>query len=66
MSRGSDPSTRCGQPEASLTSGGSGRDAALTRLGIKDMSTIDAFDHVAVWIIECLQKITARAEDRPS
>jgi hypothetical protein len=38
---------------------GSRRDAALERLGIRDLNTIDAFDHVAVRIIECLQTITA-------
>lgn len=42
--------------------GGSRREAALTRLGIADLSTIDAFDHVAIHIIECLQQITALLE----
>lgn len=37
---------------------GARRDAALERLGIKDLDTIDAFDHVAARIIECLQRIT--------
>jgi hypothetical protein len=44
--------------------GGSGREAAMTRLGIKDMSTIDAFDHVAVHIIGCLEKIVALTVER--
>ncbi|MEZ5410187.1 MAG: hypothetical protein R2761_19310 [Acidimicrobiales bacterium] len=39
--------------------GGSRREAALARLGIEDMSTIDAFDHVALRIIDCLQELTA-------
>jgi hypothetical protein len=41
---------------------GSRRDAALTRLGIKDMSTIDAFDHVATRIIDCLQRFASLIE----
>ena len=41
--------------------GGSGRGAALERLGIKDLSTIDALDHIAVRIIECLGTITQLA-----
>jgi hypothetical protein len=44
--------------------GGSRKDTALTRLGIKNMSTIDAFDHVAARIIDCLQRITALADDQ--
>lgn len=39
--------------------GGRRRDVAMTRLGIADLSTIDAFDHVAVRIIDCLQRLTA-------
>jgi hypothetical protein len=42
--------------------GGFRREAALTRLGIADLSTIDAFDHVAIRIIGCLQQITALLE----
>jgi hypothetical protein len=41
---------------------GSRRNAAHERLGIKDLNTIDAFDHVAVRIIECLQTIAALAD----
>lgn len=41
---------------------GSGRAKAMTRLGIVDMSTIDAFDHVALRIIECLQKVAELAD----
>ncbi len=44
--------------------GGSRREAALSRLGIADLSTVDAFDHVATRIIECLQQITALLEDQ--
>lgn len=39
--------------------GGSRRDAALERLGIRGLTTFDAFDHMAERIIDCLQKITA-------
>jgi len=44
--------------------GGSSREAALSRLGIADLSTVDAFDHVATRIIECLQQITALLGDQ--
>lgn len=42
--------------------GGSRRDAALTRLGIRDLSPIDAFDHIAVRIIECLDQVATLAD----
>ncbi len=38
--------------------GGSRRQAALSRLGIAELSTIEAFDHVAMRIIDCLERIT--------
>ncbi|MGH3849465.1 MAG: hypothetical protein ACRDRT_07165, partial [Pseudonocardiaceae bacterium] len=37
---------------------GSRREAALLRLGIRGMSTIDAFDHVAARLIGCLDQLS--------
>ena len=63
---GAVPFVRCttfGQPEDSRTlvvfDG-----KQLSRLGIADLSTVDAFDHVATRSIECLQRITALLEDQ--
>jgi hypothetical protein len=42
--------------------GGSRREGALTRLGIADLSTIEAFDHVASRIVECLDRVTELLE----
>lgn len=41
--------------------GGSGRGPALGRLGINDLATIDAFDLIAMRIIECLRTVTELA-----
>jgi hypothetical protein len=38
---------------------GSRRDAALQRLGIQRMTTIQAFDHVAAGLTRCLEHLTA-------
>lgn len=41
---------------------GSKRDAALQRLGIPDMTTIEAFDHVAARLTRCLEQLTGLFE----
>lgn len=46
--------------------GGSKRHAALARLGIDGLSTIDAFDHVAARIIDCLRRVTDLADAQVS
>lgn len=42
---------------------GSKRDAALQRLGIRDMTTIEAFDYVAARLTHCLEHLTRLFEN---
>ncbi len=50
-------------PEPTGWLAGSNRDAALQRLGIRDMTTIEAFDHVAARLTHCLEQLTRLFEN---
>jgi hypothetical protein len=41
---------------------GSGREVSLQRLGIRGMTTIEAFDHVAARLTRCLEQLTLLLE----